>query len=154
MAAASAATAGVTTGIRAMLRKWFMSSTSSAVGTGTVLGLHSALSPSEPAFKGSDMREAHVDESKNLVKVNMDSTTSYFTIVVCAILFLLLVGTIAICCGWSPSKLAKREREERWKEEMRTMMLQQNKMKGDVEFGHEVEGWTDIKKTGPKLVEE
>ena len=117
-----------------------------------VLGLHSALSPSEPAFKGSDMREAHVDESKNLVKVNMDSTTSYFTIVVCAILFLLLVGTIAICCGWSPSKFAKREREERWKEEIRVMMQNRNKAEG--ERGLETEGWTDIKKTGPKLVEE
>ena len=153
MAAASVATAGVTTGIRAMLKKWFMSSTSSAVGTGTVLGLHSALTPSEPTFKGSDLREAHVDESRNLMKVNMDSTTSYFTIVVCAILFLLLVGTIAICCGWSPSKFAKREREERWKEEIRTMMMQ-NEMKRDAEFGIETEGWTDIKKTGPKLVEE
>ena len=119
MAAATAASSG----IRALFRKWFMSSTSSAVGTGTVLGLHSALSPRESAFKGSDMREAHLDESKNLVKVNMDSTTSYFTIVVCAILFLLLVGTIAICCGWSPSKFAKREREERWKEEIQTMMM-------------------------------
>ena len=86
------------------------------------------------------------------MKVSMDSTTSYFTIVVFAILILILVGTIAICCGWSPSKFAKREREERWKDEIRTMM--QNKIKADAERGIETEGWTDIKKTGPKLVEE
>ena len=149
-----AAATAVSSGFRALFKKWFLSSTSSAVGTGTVLGIHSAISPKESAFKGSDMREAHLDESKNLVKVNMDSTTSYFTIVVGAILFLLLVGTIALCCGWSPSKIARREREERWKEEMQTMMMQQNKIKGDVELGHEVEGWIDVKKTGPKLVEE
>ena len=65
MAAASAATAGITTGIRAMLRKLFMSTTSSAVGTWTVLGIHSALAPSEPAFQGSDLRDAWVDESRN-----------------------------------------------------------------------------------------
>ena len=32
--------------------------------------------------------------------------------------------------------------------------MMQNKMKGDAEFGMEMEGWTDVKKTGPKLVEE
>ena len=149
-----AAATAVSSGFRALFKKWFMSSTSSAVGTGTVLGLHSALSPKESAFKGSDMREAHLDESKNLVKVTMDSTTSYFTIVVGAILVLLLVGTIAICCcGWSPSKTARRQREERWKEEMQTMMMQ-SKNKGDVELGHEMEGWIDVKKPGPKLAED
>ena len=153
MAAAQAATAGVSTGIRALFRKWFMSSTSSAVGTGTVLGLHSALSPRESAFKGSDMREAHLDESKNLVKVTMDSTTSYFKIVIGAILVLLLVGAIAICCcGWSPTKATRREKEERWKEEVQTMMIKNKK--GDVELGHEMEGWLDVKKPGPKLAEE
>ena len=152
MAAASAATAGVTTGIRAMLRKLFMSTTSIAVGTGTVLDIHSAIAPSEPAFQGSDLRDARVDESKNLMKVNMDATTSYFTIVVFAILLLLLIGTIAICCGWSPSKFAKREREERWKEEIRVMM--QNRNKANAELSLDAEGWTNVKKTGPKLVEE
>ena len=145
MAAAAAATTGVTTGIRALLRKLFMSTTSSAVGTSTVLGIHSAIAPSEPAFQGSNLCDARVDESKNLMKVNMDATTSYFTTVVFAILLLLLIGTIAICCGWSPSKFAKREREERWKEEMRVIM--QNRNKADAELGLEAKGWTDIKKT-------
>ena len=152
MAAAAAATTGVKTGIRALLRKLFMSTTSSAVGTSTVLGIHSAIAPSEPAFQGSNLCDARVDESKNLMKVNMDATTSYFTIVVFTILLLLLVGTIAICCGWSPSKFAKREREEKWKDEIRVMMEKRNK--ADAELGLDVEGWTKVKKTGPNLVEE
>ena len=32
--------------------------------------------------------------------------------------------------------------------------MMQNKIKTDAELGIEAEGWTEVKKTGPKLVEE
>ena len=99
-------------GIGALFKKLFMSSASSAIGTGTVLGMHSAMSPSDPTFQRSDLRDASVDESRNLMKVDMDALVSYFTIMVFAILLLLLIGTIAICCGCSQSKYARREKEK------------------------------------------
>ena len=55
----------------AMIKKLFMSSALSAIGTGTVLGVHSALAPETPSIQGSDLREATVDKSKNLMKTNM-----------------------------------------------------------------------------------
>ena len=48
--------------IGAMIKKLFMSSASSAIGTGTVLGLHGAMAPEEATFQGSDLRESTVDE--------------------------------------------------------------------------------------------
>ena len=131
----------------------FMSSASSAIGTRTVLGMHSAMSPSDPTFQRSDLRDANVDESRNMLKVNIDASSSYFTIVMFTFLSLLLMGTIAICCGCSPAKLARREREEKWKDEIRVMMEKRNR--ADAELGLEAEGWTEVnKKTGPKLVKE
>ena len=37
-------------GIGALIKKLFMSSASSAIGTGTVLGLHGAMAPEEATF--------------------------------------------------------------------------------------------------------
>ena len=49
--------------------------------------------------------------------------------------------------------MARREREEKWKDEIRVMMEKRNR--ADTELGLEAEGWTEVnKKTGPKLVEE
>ena len=67
-------------GVRAIFRKLFMSSASSAIGTGTMLGIHGAMAPEEATFQDSDLSEATVDESRNMFKVNMDGSTSYFTI--------------------------------------------------------------------------
>ena len=53
-------------GIGALFKKLFMSSASSAISTGTVLSMHSAMAPEEPTFQRSDLREATVDESKNM----------------------------------------------------------------------------------------
>ena len=142
-----------TNGIGALLKKLFMSSASSAIGTGTVLGIHSAMAPSDPTFQRSDLRDASVDESRNLMKVNMDASSSYFTIVMFALLSLVMMVTIATCCGCSPAKLARRESEEKWKDEIRSMMEKRNRE--DAEQGLETEGWTEVnKKTVPKLVEE
>ena len=48
-------------GIGALFKKLFMSSASSAIDTGTVLGVHSTMAPEEPTFQKSDLREAKVD---------------------------------------------------------------------------------------------
>ena len=64
----------------AMIKKLFMSSASSAIGTGTVLGVHSALAPETPSIQGSDLRQATVDESKNLMKIDMSGASSFFMI--------------------------------------------------------------------------
>ena len=93
-----------------------------------------------------------MDESRNMLKVNMDGSSSYFTIVLFALMTLVIMVTIATCCGCSPSKLAKRKQEEKWKDEIRGMMEKRNRE--DAELGLEAEGWTEVHKTGPKLVEE
>ena len=84
-----------------------MSSASSAIGTGTVLGLHGAMAPDEATFQDSTLSEATVDKSRNMLKVDMDGSTSYFAVT----LFILLVamGAITVCCECSPSKKARRK---------------------------------------------
>ena len=140
-------------GIGTLFRKLFMSSASSAMGTGTVLGLQGAMAPEEASFQGSDLRDATVDESRNMMKINMDGSTSYFAIALLILLCLLVVMTVPMCCGCSPSRLAKKRQEERWKEEIREMMEKRNKE--DAELGLEAEGWQEVNKskTGPRLVE-
>ena len=144
-------------GIGALFKKLFMSSASSAIGTGTVLGIHGAMAPDEATFQDSDLSEATVDESRNMLKVDMDGSTSYYAIALLVLLCLVVMVTITICCGCSPSKMAKRRQEEEWKEEIRGMMEKRNA--GDAEVGLEAEGWSEIHngfskgKTGPRLVE-
>ena len=134
-----------------------MSLASSAIGTGTVLGLHGAMAPEEATFQGSDLSKATVDESRNMLKVDMDGSTSYFVIALLILLCLVVMVTITICYRCSPSKMAKRRQEEEWKEEIRGMMEKRNA--GDAEVGLEAEGWSEIHngfskgKTGPRLVE-
>ena len=137
----------------ALFRKLFMSSASSAIGTGTVLGIHGAMAPEEASIQGSDLRDATVDESRNLMKINMDGSTSYFMISLVILICLLVVMTVPMCCcGCSPQRLAKKRREERWKAEVCELMEQRNKE--DAEMGMEAEGWQEVnKKTGPRLVE-
>ena len=99
-------------GIGALFKKLFMSSASSAIGTGMVLGMHSAMSPSDPTFQRSDLWDANVDESRNMLKVNMDGSSSCFAITLFALMILVIMVIIATCCGCLPSKLAKRRQEE------------------------------------------
>ena len=79
-----------------------------------------------------------MDESRNMLKVNMDGSTSYFAIALCALLVLVVMVTITICCGCSPSKMARRRQEEEWREEIRGMMEKRNME--DAEMGLEAEG--------------
>ena len=126
-------------GIGALFKKLFMSSASSAISTGTVLGMHSTMTLEEPTFQKSDLKEAKVDESRNMLKVNMDGSTSYFAIALLALVVLVIMVTIATCCGCSPTKMAKRRQEEEWKGEIRGMMMKKNLE--DAEMGLEAEGW-------------
>ena len=48
--------------VGALFRKLFMSSASSAIRTGTVLGLHGAMTPDKATFQESDLSEATVDK--------------------------------------------------------------------------------------------
>ena len=92
--------------IGTLFRKLFMSSASSAIGTGTVLGIHGAMAPEEASIQGSDLRDAIVDESRNLMKINMDGSMSYFMISLVILICLLVVMTVPMCCcGCSPHKL-------------------------------------------------
>ena len=137
----------------AMIKKLLMSSASSAIGTGTVLGVHSALAPETPSIQGSDLRQATVDESKNLMKIDMSGASSFFMIALVITICLLLFITLPMCCcGCSPHKLRKKREEEKWKKEVRELMEQRNRE--DAELGLEAEDWQEVKKgTGPRLVD-
>ena len=109
-----------------------MSSASSAIGTGTVLGIHGAMAPDAPSIEGSDIRDAKVDDSKNLMKFDLDGGSSFFMIVMILLIFLVVIIVMPMyCCGCSPYKLCKKRKEEKWKREVRQMLEQRNRL--DVE---------------------
>ena len=137
----------------AAIRKLFMSSASSAIGTGTVLGIHGAMAPGAPSIQGSDIRDAKVDESKNLMKFDLDGGATFFMIVLMILIFMVVVVVVPMCCcGCSPYKLRQKRKEEKWKKEVRQLMEQRNRE--DSELGMETEDWQEVKKmTGPRLVD-
>ena len=114
---------------RAMIRKLFMSSASSAIGTGTVLGIHGAMEPAAPSIQGSDMRDAKVDESNNLMKFDLDGGSSFFIIVLMILIFLVVIVVMPMyCCGCSPYKLCKKRKEDKWKRQVLQMLEQRNRL--------------------------
>ena len=116
----------------AMIRKLFMSSASSAIGTGTVLGIHRAMAPAAPSIQGSDIRDAKVDDSKNLMKFDFDGGSSFFIIVLMILIFLVVIIVMPMyCCGCSPYKLCKKRKEDKFKREILEMIKQRNSL--DVE---------------------
>ena len=118
--------------VNAWIRKLFMSSASSAIGTGTVLGIHGAMAPDAPSIEGSDIRDAKVDDSNNLMKFDFDGGSSFFMIVLILLIFLVVIVVMPMyCCGCSPYKLCKKRKEEKWKREIRQMLEQRNRL--DVE---------------------
>ena len=118
--------------VNAWIRKLFMSSASSAIGTGTVLGIHGAMAPDAPSIEGSDIRDAKVDDSNNLMKFDFDGGSSFFMIVMILLIFLVVIIVMPMyCCGCSPYKLCKKRKEEKWKREIRQMLEQRNRL--DVE---------------------
>ena len=118
--------------INHFIKKLFMSSASSAIGTGTVLGIHGAMAPDAPSIEGSDIRDAKVDDSNNLMKFDFDGGSSFFMIVMILLIFLVVIIVMPMyCCGCSPYKLCKKRKEEKWKREIRQMLEQRNRL--DVE---------------------
>ena len=118
--------------VNAWIRKLFMSSASSAIGTGTVLGIHGAMAPDAPSIEGSDIRDAKVDDSNNLMKFDFDGGSSFFMIVMILLIFLVVIVVMPMyCCGCSPYKLCKKRKEEKWKREILQMLEQRNRL--DVE---------------------
>ena len=118
--------------VNAFIRKLFMSSASSAIGTGTVLGIHGAMAPDAPSIEGSDIRDAKVDDSNNLMKFDFDGGSSFFMIVMILLIFLVVIVVMPMyCCGCSPYKLCKKRKEEKWKREILQMLEQRNRL--DVE---------------------
>ena len=125
----------------AMIRKLFMSSASSAIGTGTVLGISSAMAPAAPSIQGSDIRDAKVDDSKNLMKFDLDGGSSFFMIVLMILIFLVVIVVMPMyCCGCSPYKLRQKRKEEKWKWEFRQMMEQRNRLDAEAVEGGQLLG--------------
>jgi len=60
----------------AIFRKLFMSSASSALGTGAAIGISNAVAPAAPSIQGSNITSADVDDSKNLMKFDFYGGTS------------------------------------------------------------------------------
>ena len=125
----------------AIFRKLFMSSASSAIGTGTVLGIHGAMAPAAPSIQGSDIRDAKVDDSKNLMKFDLDGGSSFFMIVLMILIFLVVIVVMPMyCCGCSPYKLRQKRKEEKWKMELRQMMEQRNRLDAEAVEGGQLLG--------------
>ena len=113
----------------AVIRKLFMSSASSAIGTGTVLGIHRAMAPAAPSIQGSDIRDAKVDDSKNLMKFDLDGGSSFFMIVLMILIFLVVIVVMPVyCCGCSPYKRRQKRNEKKWKLELVQMIEQRNRL--------------------------
>ena len=113
----------------AMIRKLFMSSASSAIGTGTVLGIHGAMAPDAPSIEGSDIRDAKVDDSNNLMKFDFDGGSSFFMIVLILLIFLVVIVVMPMyCCGCSPYKRRQKRNEKKWKLELVQMIEQRNRL--------------------------
>ena len=127
--------------IRQLVKKLFMSSSSSAIGTGTVLGMHAAMAPDAPSIQGSDIRDAKVDDSKNLMKFDFDAGSSFFIIVLMILIFLVVIIVMPMyCCGCSPYKLRQKRKEEKWKWEFRQMMEQRNRLDAEAVEGGQLLG--------------
>ena len=100
----------------AIFRKLFMSSASSAIGTGTVLGIHRAMAPAAPSIQGSNITSAEVDDLNNLMKFYFYGCTSFFMIMLMILIFLVVIVVMPVyCCGCSPYKLRQKRNEEKWK---------------------------------------
>ena len=81
-------------GLAAAIKKLFMSSASSAVGTGTVLSLHSAMSPEEAKIQDSNLYNPQIDDSRAIMKFDFDGSNGYFAIAMFTIVLLIMMTGI------------------------------------------------------------
>ena len=88
----------MTKSMAAAFKKLFMSSASSAVGTGTVLEIHSATAPEEARIQDSNLYNPQIDDSSAIIKFNMDGANGYFAIAMFFLVFLMVLTAISLCC--------------------------------------------------------
>ena len=113
----------------AMIRKLFMSSASSAIGTGAAIGIANAVAPAAPSIQGSNITSAEVDDSKNLMKFDFYGGTSFFMIMLMILIFLVVIVVMPVyCCGCSPYKRRQKRNEKKWKLELVQMIEQRNRL--------------------------
>ena len=125
----------------AIFRKLFMSSASSALGTGAAIGISNAVAPAAPSIQGSNITSAEVDDSKNLMKFDFYGGTSFFMIMLMILIFLVVIVVMPMyCCGCSPYKLRQKRKEEKWKWEFRQMMEQRNRLDAEAVEGGQLLG--------------
>ena len=113
----------------AIIRKLFMSSASSAIGTGAAIGISNAVAPAAPSIQGSNITSAEVDDSKNLMKFDFYGGTSFFMIMLMIKFFLVVIVVMPVyCCGCSPYKRRQKRNEKKWKLELVQMIEQRNRL--------------------------
>merc|ERR1712082_237116 len=85
--------------------------------------------PVAPSIQGSDIRDAKVDDSKNLMKFDLDGGSSFFMIMLMILIFLVVIVVMPVyCCGCSPYKLHQKRNEKKWKLELVQMIEQRNRL--------------------------
>ena len=94
----------------AVIRKLFMSSVSSTMGIGTVLGLHAAMLPKEARIQDSTQYNPTIDESKSLMKIDFVRGQGYLAIALFTLLYLLPLHSTAALAVPQPSSPRKRRR--------------------------------------------
>ena len=84
------------------------------------------------AIQGSDIRDAKVDHSNNLIKFYFDGGSSFFMIVMILLIHLVVIIVMPMySSGCSPYKPCKKRKEEKWKREILQMVEQRHRL--DVE---------------------
>ena len=113
----------------AIFRKLFMSSASSALGTGAAIGISNAVAPAAPSIQGSNITSAEVDDLNNLMKFDFYGGTSFFMIMLMILIFLVVIVVMPVyCCGCSPYKRRQKRNEKKWKLELVQMIEQRNRL--------------------------
>ena len=128
-----------------------MSSASSAVGTGTVLGLHTAMPPEEARIQDSTLYNPTIEENKSLLKMDFARGQGYFAIAFFALLVKIIDLALSCWCDCTPAKLTRKMEERAWQMEIKELMQRHNQQ--EVEEGLEVEGWIEVEPksgSGPK----
>ena len=102
-------------GLWGAVRKVAINTMSSAAGTGTVLGVHSAFVPldSAPRVTDSQLFNPTFEMNKSLIDLQLGESSTYFIISIRALTLALIGLCTASYCGCGPSaRRARRERAE------------------------------------------
>merc|ERR1711867_254853 len=98
-------------------------------GAAGAIGISNAVAPAAPSIQGSDIKNAEVDDSKNLIKFDFYGGTSFFMIMLMILIFLVVIVVMPVyCCGCSPYKQRQKRNEKKWKLELVQMIEQRNRL--------------------------